>query len=88
VGPTPEADALPTGGCHMRQSQQTRRRRTSKAMSLEELEDWIDHLDPSPLVDSVSMLDGYLAAIMAAACFNAVSEGVATTPDRYAAIFE
>jgi hypothetical protein len=33
-------------------------------MSLEELEDWIDHLDRPPLQDSVSMLEGYLTAII------------------------
>ena len=107
----------------MRRSQTVRRRRTSKAMTLEELEDWIDHLDPSPRVDGVSMLDGYLAAVIIGPCsispyewmdhmlgphgdirmegakqtaaimgvvdrFNAVSEGLATAPERYAPIFE
>ena len=48
----------------MKRPHTTRRRRTSKAMTLEELEDWIDHLDPPPLVDGVSMLDGYLAAVI------------------------
>ena len=37
-------------------------------MSLEQLEDWIDHLDPSPLVDGVSMLDGYLTATIVGPC--------------------
>ena len=99
------------------------RRRTSRTMTLEELEDWIDHLDPPPLVDGVSMLDGYLTAIIVGPCsispyewmdhvlgphgdigmegttqtaaimgvaarFNAVSEGLATAPERYAPIFE
>ena len=107
----------------MRRSQTVRRRRTSEAMTLEELEDWIDHLEPSPRVDGVSMLDGYLAAIIVGPCsispyewmdhmlgphgdiglegakqtaaimgvvdrFNAVSEGLATAPERYAPIFE
>jgi hypothetical protein len=27
-------------------------------MTLEELEDWTDQLDPPPLVDNVSMLNG------------------------------
>jgi uncharacterized protein len=40
----------------------------SRAMTLEELEDWIDHRDPPPLVDGVSMLDGYLAAIIVGPC--------------------
>src|SRR4051794_35671662 len=56
------------GSCRMRRSQTTRRRRTSEAMSLEQLEDWIDHLDPSPLVDGVSMLDGYLTATVVGPC--------------------
>jgi len=45
-----------------------RRRRTSKAMTLEELEDWTDQLDPPPLVDNVSMLNGYLNAIVVGPC--------------------
>jgi uncharacterized protein len=92
-------------------------------MSLEELERWIDQLDPPPLVDGVSMLDGYLTAVIVGPCsidphewmrhmlgphsglgmegteqaaaimavvarFNAVSEGLATAPERYAPIFE
>lgn len=92
-------------------------------MSLEQLEDWIDHLNPPPLIDGVSMLDGYLTAVIVGPCsidprewlhrmlgphsrigmegteqsaavmaivarFNAVSEGLAMAPDRYAPIFE
>jgi uncharacterized protein len=92
-------------------------------MSLEELEQWIDRLDPPPPVDGVSMLDGYLTAVIVGPCsispdewmdrmlgphsgigmegttqaaaimgivarFNAVSEGLATAPERYAPIFE
>ena len=52
----------------MKRPHTTRRRRTSKAMTLEELEDWIDHLEPSPRVDGVSMLDGYLAAVIIGPC--------------------
>ena len=52
----------------MRRATAVRRRRASKAMTLEELEDWIDHLDPPPLVDGVSMLDGYMAAIIVGPC--------------------
>ena len=101
----------------------TARRRTATAMTLEELEHWIDHLDPPPRVDGVSMLDGYLTAIVVGPCsvspyewmhhmlgphdnigtegttqaaaimgvaarFNAVSEGLATAPERHAPIFE
>jgi uncharacterized protein len=40
----------------------------SGAMTLEQLEHWIDHLDPPPLVDGVSMLDGDLAAIIVGPC--------------------
>jgi uncharacterized protein len=107
----------------MRRVRTTRRRDMSRAMTLEELEDWIEHLDPPPLVDGVSMLDGYLAAIIVGPCsispyewmdhglgphgdigvegttqmaaimavvarFNAVGEGLATAPERYAPIFE
>ena len=52
------------GGCRMRRASAVRRRLASRAMTLEELEDWIDRLDPPPLVDGVSMLDGYMAAII------------------------
>jgi uncharacterized protein len=45
-----------------------RRRGTREAMSLEELECWIDQLDPSPLIDGVSMLDGYLTATIVGPC--------------------
>jgi uncharacterized protein len=44
------------------------RRRPSSAMTLEQLEHWMDHLDPPPLVDGVSMLDGYLTAIIVGPC--------------------
>jgi uncharacterized protein len=37
-------------------------------MSLEELERWIEHLDPPPLIDGVFMLDGYLTAIIVGPC--------------------
>jgi uncharacterized protein len=92
-------------------------------MSLEELDHWIERLDPPALVDGVSMLDGYLTAIIIGRCsidphewlrhmlgpngglglegtkqaaaimaivarFNAISEGLATAPQRYAPIFE
>ena len=92
-------------------------------MSLEELDHWLERLDPPPLVEGVSMLDGYLTAIIIGPCsidphqwlrhmlgpngrlgvegtkqaaaimaivarFNAISEGLATAPQRYAPIFE
>jgi uncharacterized protein len=37
-------------------------------MSLQQLEDWIDHLHPSPPIDGVSMLDGYLTAVIVGPC--------------------
>jgi len=118
-GSTGRAD----GCCCVRQPRSRRRRSTREAMSLEELERWIDQLDPPPLVDGVSMLDGYLTAVIVGPCsmdphewmrhmlgphsglgmegteqaaaimavvarFNAVSEGLATAPERYAPIFE
>lgn len=112
------------GGCRrVRRLRSSRHRRHAEAMSLGELEDWIDRLDPPPLVDGVSMLDGYLTAIIIGPCsidpyewlramlgphdrlgtegtkqaaaimailtrFNAISEGLATAPERYAPIFE
>lgn len=92
-------------------------------MRLEELEIWLDRLEPPPLVNSVSVLDGYLTAIIIGPCsidphewlshmlgphdrldaedseqaaaimaiverFNAISEGLAAAPERYAPIFE
>jgi uncharacterized protein len=100
-----------------------RPRRAAITMSLDELDDWIVRLNPSPLIDGVSMLDGYLAAIIVGpssidphewlrhmlgphgrigsdgseqaaaigaivARFNAISEGLAVAPERYAPIFE
>jgi uncharacterized protein len=37
-------------------------------MRLEELEAWIDRLEPSPLIDGVSMLDGYLTVVIIGPC--------------------
>jgi len=45
-----------------------RRRYATQAMSLEQLEHWIERLEPPPLIDSVSMLDGYLTAIIVGPC--------------------
>ncbi len=53
----------------MRQSRTRRRRYVCEAMSLEELETWIDQLDPPPLIDGVSILDGYLTATIIGPCF-------------------
>jgi uncharacterized protein len=56
------------GRCRVRRSRTGRRRGAREAMSLEELERWIDQLDPPPLIDSVSMLDGYLTATIVGPC--------------------
>ena len=45
-----------------------RRRSTVQAMSLEQLEYWIERLKPPPLIKGVSMLDGYLTAIIVGPC--------------------
>jgi uncharacterized protein len=37
-------------------------------MSLEQLDAWLSTLDPAPLVDGASMLDGYLTAIVIGPC--------------------
>jgi uncharacterized protein len=39
-----------------------------KAMDLQTLDTWLEHLKPAPKVDGVSMLDGYLAAIIVGPC--------------------
>jgi uncharacterized protein len=52
----------------MRTPRRRPRRRANETMSLERLEDWIDQLDPLPLIDGVSMLDGYLTAIIVGPC--------------------
>ena len=37
-------------------------------MDLESLDLWLEQLEPAPKVDGVSMLDGYLAAIVVGPC--------------------
>jgi len=37
-------------------------------MSLAELDNWIQRLEPPPVVDGVSMLDGYLTAVIVGPC--------------------
>ena len=51
-------------------SQPARRRRphAAQAMSLEQLARWIERLEPPPRIDGVSMLDGYLTAIIVGPC--------------------
>jgi uncharacterized protein len=104
----------------------SRRRRigsVERAMSLEQLNSWLNTLNPAPKVDGTSMLDGYLTAVvvgphsispdewfvdllgergrLATASgqtlaaitaivgrFNTVSEGLSTSPQQHAPIFE
>lgn len=100
-----------------------RARRAERGLSLEQLDAWFDTLDPPARVEGVSMLDGYLTAIVIGPCsippdewfadlfgarghiatasdtmlkaitailarFNAISEGLATAPERHAPLFE
>ena len=39
-----------------------------KVMDLESLDAWLEQLKPAPKIDGVSMLDGYLAAIVIGPC--------------------
>jgi uncharacterized protein len=57
------------GRCRLRQPHLRRGRYAPGAISLEELETWIDQLDPPPLIDGVSMLDSYRAATIVGPCF-------------------
>jgi hypothetical protein len=41
-----------------------RGRSAERAMSLEQLNSWLNTLEPAPKVDGTSMLDGYLTAIV------------------------
>jgi hypothetical protein len=41
---------------------------TGRAMSLDQLDDWLDALDPPAKVDGASMLDGYVTAIVIGPC--------------------
>lgn len=52
----------------MSQPGRRRRRFAAQAMSLEQLEHWIERLEPPPLINGVSMLDGYLTAIIVGPC--------------------
>jgi uncharacterized protein len=45
-----------------------RARSAERAMSLEQLDTWLDTHDPKPKVDGTSMLDGYLTAIVIGPC--------------------
>ena len=43
-------------------------RSAGRAMSLDQLDDWLDTLDPRAKVDGVSMLDGYVTAVVIGPC--------------------
>ena len=45
-----------------------RARSAGRAMSLDQLDDWLDTLDPRAKVDGASMLDGYVTAIVIGPC--------------------
>lgn len=49
-------------------SARRRRHYVAQAMSLERLERWIERLEPPPRIDGVSMLDGYLTAVIVGPC--------------------
>ena len=48
--------------------QPRRRRPAGSTMSLEHLDEWLDTLQPKARVDGVSMMDGYLTAIVVGPC--------------------
>ncbi len=52
----------------MRQRQARASRSAAGTMDLEVLDAWLERLKPAAKVDGVSMLDGYLAAIVASPC--------------------
>ena len=52
----------------MSRTPQRRSRARRAAMSLEQLETWLATLAPPPRVSGVSMLDGYLTAIVIGPC--------------------
>jgi uncharacterized protein len=61
------------GRCNRRRSMtnQLRRQRSrsaQRAMTLDQLNAWLNTIEPEPRVDGVSMLDGYLTAIVIGPC--------------------
>ena len=52
----------------MRQPGARSARHGRRVMNLESLDLWLEQLEPAPKVDGVSMLDGYLAAIVIGPC--------------------
>ena len=48
-------------------------------MSLEQLDAWLYTLEPAPRVDGVSMLDGYLTAIVIGPCSIRRTIGLSTS---------
>jgi hypothetical protein len=49
---------------HLMMARRHRGRSAERAMSLEQLNSWLNTLEPAPKVDGTSMLDGYLTAIV------------------------
>jgi uncharacterized protein len=54
--------------CGLRKQRTRRSGSAERAMSLEQLDAWLYTLEPAPRVDGVSMLDGYLTAIVIGPC--------------------
>src|ERR1700709_2554387 len=52
----------------MKQSPRQRSRLREKAMTLDQLDSWLKALEPAPKVDGMSMLDGYLTAVVIGPC--------------------
>ena len=63
-----EGGAGPGRRCRMTRPRRRSARPADTAMNLEKLEAWLDRVDPQPRVDGVSMLDGYLTAIVIGPC--------------------
>jgi uncharacterized protein len=54
--------------CGVSRSPRRAARPAAGALSLEDLETWLDRMEPRPRVDGVSMLDGYFTAIVVGPC--------------------
>jgi hypothetical protein len=63
-----EENAGAAGAGRMRKPNARSTYQTQQAMDLQTLDTWLEHLKPAPKVDGVSMLDGYLAAIVVGPC--------------------
>jgi uncharacterized protein len=60
--------ARPSCSRSMTKQRPRRTRSARRAMSLDQLDDWLDALDPPAKVDGASMLDGYVTAIVIGPC--------------------